>query len=144
MRLKMTCWITFAWLFTMMVLPCSSAASQEIQWHSYSAGMSRGKFEKKKVFIHFYADWCAVCKQMEQTTFKDPGVVALLNAKFIPVKVDSDKEVATATMYNVRALPDNWFIADDGGIIGNRPGYITPDQLKNLLKILMSEDGDKN
>jgi len=144
MRLKMVRWITFVWLFLMLVLPCSSAVSQEIQWHSYSAGMSRGKFEKKKVFIHFYADWCAACKEMEKNTFKDPEVIASLNQNFIPIKVDADREVETSTMYRVKALPDNWFIAEDGELIGHRPGYITPDQLKNILKILMSESGDKN
>ncbi len=144
MRLKIIRWIIFIWLFLMLVLPCGSAASQEIQWHSYSAGMSRGKFEKKKVFIHFYADWCAACKEMEKNTFKDPVVVASLNENFIAIKVDADREVETSTIYKVRALPDNWFIAGDGEIMGHRPGYIPPDQLKNILKIIMSESGETN
>lgn len=144
MRLKIVGRITFVCLCLIMVLPCGSAIPQEIQWHSYSAGMSRGKFEKKKMFIHFYADWCAVCRQMQKNTFKDPAVVATLNQNFIPVKVDADREVETAMIYNVRALPDNWFIAEDGEILGRRPGYIAPEELKDILNMIVSETGQTN
>ena len=51
-----------------------AAFSKEIEWQSYTDGMARGKFEKKKVFLHFYAEWCAACKTMANITFKDPGV----------------------------------------------------------------------
>jgi thiol:disulfide interchange protein len=125
----------------MMAMPCSSAVSQGIQWHSYGDGMSRGKFEKKKVFIHFYADWCPSCRQMEKNTFKDPGVIASLNENFIPIKVNTDRDQQTANIFRVRALPDNWFIAEDGEIIGHRLGYIPPDRFSTLLKLMMDETG---
>lgn len=41
----------------------------------------------KPVMLDFYADWCSDCKTMEQTTFKDPAVVAAL-ANFTLLKVD--------------------------------------------------------
>ncbi len=28
-----------------------------IQWQSFKDGMARGKSEKKRIFINFYADW---------------------------------------------------------------------------------------
>jgi len=135
------------WVFVLLLclsvgVPSGVAVSQEIQWHSFNAGMARGKFEKKKVFIHFYADWCAACKAMQNSTFKDPVVIAALNENFIPVKVDADREVQTASMFRVKGLPDNWFIAEDGEIIGHRPGYIAPDQLKNLLTLLQNQKTD--
>ena len=135
--------VTFALLCLIVIIPSGSAASREIQWHSYKDGMARGKFEKKRVFIHFYADWCAACKTMEKNTFSDPVVITAFNENFIPIKVDADREIETTTMFRVKALPDNWFVAEDGEIIGHRPGYIPPDQLKNILKLIMSESGGK-
>ena len=129
-------------LILVTVIPAGFAESQEIQWHTYNDGMARGKFENKKVFIHFFAEWCAACKTMEKNTFSDPDVVAALNDDFIPVKVNADREVTTASMYRVQALPDNWFIAANGEIIGNRPGYIPPDQLKNILNLILSQGGE--
>lgn len=142
MKLGVIRWVFVLLLCLSVGIPSGVAVSQEIQWHSYNAGMARGKFEKKKVFIHFYANWCAVCKVMENSTFKDPVVIASLNENFIPIKVDADREVQTASLFRVKGLPDNWFIAEDGEIIGHRPGYIPPDQLKNILTLIQNQETD--
>ena len=118
----------------------NAAFSKEIEWQSFTDGMARGKFENKKVFLHFYAEWCAACKVMEEKTFKDPGVIASLNANFIPIKVDVDREKQTSAMFKVQLLPDTFFLAANSDIIGHRPGYISPEQLKVILKMLMDED----
>lgn len=142
MKLSVIRWFIFALLCLSFGLPSGALASQKIQWHSYNAGMARGKFEKKKVFIYFYADWCAVCKVMENSTFKDPVVIASLNENFIPIKIDTDREVETTNMYRIKGVPDNWFIAEDGEVIGHRPGYISSDQLKNILKLILNGPGE--
>jgi len=116
-----------------------AAFSKEIEWQSYTDGMARGKFEKKKVFLHFYAVWCAVCKTMADNTFKDPGVIASLNKDFISIRVDVDRQAETSALYKVRALPDTWFIAEDTDIIGHQLGYIPPQQLKKILKSLLDD-----
>ena len=120
-----------------------TAFSNDIQWQSFSGGMARGKSENKKVFLHFYAEWCASCKVMEDKTFKDAGVIAALNSNFIPIKVDVDRESQTSDIFRVRLLPDTWFIAEDNEIVGHRPGYISPEQLKVILKMLMDEDAEQ-
>jgi len=44
---------------------------------------------------------------MENKTFKDATVIAYRNEKFIPIKVNADREPKTSQMFRVRALPDN-------------------------------------
>lgn len=127
-----------------VLLTASAAAGQQapgksIEWHNYKDGMARGKFEKKKVFLHFYADWCVYCKEMAKTTFADPAVIDALNQNFIPVRVNTDLDPDTAALYGVNPLPDTWFIDENGGPIGNRPGFISADQMKVLLKLVQSE-----
>ncbi len=115
-----------------------STAADRIDWHSYDAGMSRSKFEKKKVFLYFYAEWCAYCRDMDVKTFKDPAVIGVLNRNFIPIRVDSDREQAAAALFRVKGLPDSWFLAEGGDIIGHRPGFIPADQLMKILDIVLS------
>ena len=98
-----------------------NAYSKGIRWQSYADGMARSKSENKKMFVHFYADWCSTCKIMEKKTFKDPGVIAALNKNYIPVKVNVDKSKKIADIFKIRLLPDTWFIAKNNEVIGHRP-----------------------
>ena len=142
MKLKTFGLIILLLLFSVFIFINASAAptqTKEIEWHSYDDGMARGKFEKKKVFLHFTAAWCYYCGVMDDETFKDPAIIASLNENFIPIKVDFDKETKTSAFYRVRGLPDTIFIAEDGQIIGRRPGYIPPDILKRILKSILKE-----
>jgi thioredoxin-related protein len=130
--------IILALFFFLLIFIEGSASSNEIQWHSYEEGMARAKFEKKKIFLHFTADWCFYCGVMENEAFKDPGIISVLNENFVPIKVDFDKESGTANFYRVQGLPDTIFIAEDGQVIGRRPGYIPSAQLKLILNLVLS------
>lgn len=126
-------------VFLFINVSASSTRLKEIQWHSYDDGMARSKFEKKRVFLHFTAEWCYYCGVMEKETFNDPAIISSLNENFIPIKVDYDKETKTSDYYSVRGLPDTIFIAENGQIIGRRPGYIPPEVLKRILKSILKE-----
>ena len=124
-------------VFIFMNVSASSPLVEEIQWHSYNDGMARSKFEKKKVFLHFTAEWCNYCGVMERETFNDPAVISSLNENFISIKVDFDREKKTSDFYHVIGLPDTIFIAENGQIIGRRPGYIPPEAFKRILKSIL-------
>ena len=119
------------------------AAADKIDWHTYESGMARSKFEKKKVFLHFYADWCKYCVEMERKTFTDPAVIAALNRNFIPIRVDSERETAAAALFRVKGLPDLWFLAESGEVIGHRPGFLPPDQLMKILTAITTSNPGK-
>jgi len=114
------------------------AAADKIDWHGYESGLARSKFEKKKAFLYFHAEWCAYCAEMDSKTFKDPAVIAALNRNFIPIRVDSERETAAAALFRVKGLPDLWFLAESGEVIGHRPGFIPADQLMKILNVVMT------
>jgi thioredoxin-related protein len=117
-----------------ILLAGAAPASEVINWRSYEEGMVVSKVEKKKVFLHFYADWCGFCRKMAQDTFQDSSVVAFLNKNFIPIRVNTDKEQQTAANYGVAGLPFNVFLTDRGEIILSIPGYIPADTMLLMLK----------
>ena len=138
------------WLFTIVALalmatPFLSDATQSaqsgggIQWMSYDEGLERGEAENKKVFLVFNADWCSYCQQMEKETFQNPTVITYVNRNFVPISVNTDKQQRIASKYNVRGLPNTWFISENGEKIGNRPGYIPADEMLSILKYIGSD-----
>lgn len=118
----------------------SAAYAKEIDWQSFAKGITRSKSENKKIFVHFYADWCGACRLMENNTFKDPNIIGYLNKNFISIKVNTDREQQISAMFRIQVLPDNWFITEKGNPIGHQPGYITSEQLKMILKTVMEQD----
>ena len=51
---------------------------------------ARAAAEGKLLLLYFTATWCAPCRQMEATTWRDPTVLAHLRDRAIVVKCDSD------------------------------------------------------
>ncbi len=49
--------LTFLSLGILILLTPLFSSAAGIQWLPYKDGMAKGKSEKKKIFINFYADW---------------------------------------------------------------------------------------
>jgi len=114
-----------------------------IKWYSYDEGMALGKRQGKKIFLYFWAEWCAFCKKMERETFNKSLVASNLNKNFISIKVNSEKERKTSSLYNVRGFPTSWFLTENGEIISSLPGYIPPDMFLYILKFIHSDSYKK-
>ena len=108
-------------------------ASDSIKWYAYEEGKVLAKIEKKKVFLHFYADWCGFCLKMAKEAFQDTAVVSDLNNNFIAIRVDFDKEPDTAQKYGVMGLPSSWFLTAMGQPLLSIPGYISTEALLKMI-----------
>ena len=111
-----------------------ASAADSIKWRSYEEGMALSKVEKKKVFLHFYADWCGFCSKMANTTFKDSTLINYLNDNYMPIMVNTDREPQTAGSYGVSGLPTTVFLTEMGEPIFSVPGYIPTYTLMSMLK----------
>ena len=142
MKSKYLCFVLLITMYLTVWFFNIAYASDSIKWYSYEEGKVLAKIEKKKVFLHFYADWCGFCLKMAKETFRDSAVVSYLNENFIAVRVDFDRQPATAEKYGVRGLPSNWFLTEMGQPIVSIPGYIPPDAMLSLLKEVNGINGD--
>jgi thioredoxin-related protein len=116
------------------ILPGIGAAAEAVRWHNYDEGLALGKQQKKKILVHFYADWCGYCRKMAHETFEASEVVSYVNKHFVPVRVDIDKEKETAAGFGIRGVPATWFLTEAAKRIGNVPGLVPPDRFLSLLK----------
>lgn len=105
-----------------------------IHWYNYKQGMSLAKKENKRVYLHFYTDWCSYCKEMEQKTFRNRSVINLLNKDFVAIRVNTNKNAKVAGKYNIRPVPDNWFLSASGKKLRNFLGYYEADQFVTVLR----------
>lgn len=48
--------------------------------------------EKRLIAVFLHTSWCQFCKNMENTTFKNPEVIQLLNDQFYFIAFDAEKK----------------------------------------------------
>jgi thiol:disulfide interchange protein DsbD len=98
-----------------------------IQWLPYSdSTLGRAFQEGKPVFIDFYADWCAPCKELDERTYSAREVI-VRSKEFLMVKVDLTSSAdPNAEMlrqkYQVRGVPTLLFLGPDGQEISGLRG----------------------
>ena len=66
------------------------AQDAAIGWLSFEQLEDSLDIRPKKVFIDFYADWCAYCKKMDQAAFRDPKIISVLNREYYAVRMNAE------------------------------------------------------
>ena len=77
-----------------------------IQWREWSDdALLAGRRESKPLLLTLGATWCHWCHVMDETSYSDSQVIALVNANFIPVRVDVDLRPDISRRYNQGGYP---------------------------------------
>jgi hypothetical protein len=85
------------------------------------------------ILLYITAPWCHWCHVMEGESFTDPDVIQLVNAEFIPIKVDSDRRPDVNRHYNQGGWPTTAFLTPDGALLTGTT-YLDTQQLKDILE----------
>ena len=116
--------------------PAISAAPFE--WAGWNANLfARATSEKRFVILDLEAVWCHWCHVMEQTTYADPKIAALIGAKYIPVRVDQDANPDLASRYGDWGWPATIIFAPDGTELAKMRGYVEPERMVALLQAVI-------
>lgn len=96
----------------------------------------KAKNEQKGYFIDFSAEWCAPCKMMDKTTFRDYNVVKYSHENFYAVQLDmSDFDaIEMQAMYSIASLPTILFFDFNGNLVGRTTGLQTGTLFLQKLK----------
>ncbi len=122
-----------------------SADTEKVLAEIFSSGPIEAAFKKaeaskKLVFVDFYAVWCGPCKMLDQTTFPDPAVAALLKDKMVSLRYDAEKETALAEKYGIESYPTLLVLNPDGSIVDRINGFLPPDQFLELMTGILKGD----
>jgi uncharacterized protein YyaL (SSP411 family) len=81
---------------------------------------------------------------MEQTTYADPKVVALLKSKYLPVRVDQDANPDLSSRYGDWGWPATIIFASDSNEIVKWRGYLPPERMAALLRAVIEDPSPGN
>jgi len=117
-----------------------------VPWHSYSDELlATARREGKPVIIDFSAAWCTPCRRLDEETFHNPEVVALMTAQITAIKVDLTRSGDPTSgrllqQYAIKGVPTIVFLGPDGG---EKPGlrlvdYIPPEAFLARIKQVLA------
>jgi uncharacterized protein YyaL (SSP411 family) len=97
----------------------STAKASEIQWVAWGAhAFDRAKTEDKLILLDLTAIWCHACHVMDETTYVNSQVVVrLLNASFVPVRVETDQRPDIEARYKHGGWPTTSILLPSGEIL---------------------------
>lgn len=108
-----------------------------IQWLEWEEeAFEKARLENKPVLLDIHGVWCHWCHQMDKS-YEDDLVIELVNEKFVPIKVDTDKRPDINERYNQGGWPTTAFLTPDGMIIAGTT-YLPPGQLAIMLEQVSS------
>lgn len=119
-----------------MITSLSAFSSTKFIESNFEEARNRAQREGKMLLLDFYASWCAPCRFMETTTFKDEQVSEILNEKFIPLKINIDDfdGYALKEHFGVKVLPTFLIFSSDGKVIERVEETLSPTKMTNILE----------
>jgi hypothetical protein len=84
------------------------------------------------ILLSISAVWCHWCHVMDETSYANPKVAALINADFIPIRVDTDQRPDINSRYNMGGWPTTAFLTPEGEVLAGAT-YVPPEEFKRLL-----------
>ncbi len=88
--------------------------------------------QDKPVALFLGAFWCGYCQRMDQEAFSDRENIALLNAYFIPLRIENARRPDIDARYNLNGWPTLAFFAPSGRLLA-AANYLGVDDFKECL-----------
>jgi uncharacterized protein YyaL (SSP411 family) len=100
---------------------------------------ARARAEGRLVLLDAAAEWCHWCHVMDRTTYAAPAVRRLVADRFIPVKVDVDREADVGERYSEWGWPATILFTPGLDEMRRLRGYVPPDRFAAILRSAVAE-----
>lgn len=120
-------------LFIALTL-CSFSQGQNINWLTdFEAAKRKAARENKLILLHFTADWCGGCRQIEQFVFSNISVSGAIESQVVPVKIDVDLHPDLVAQYNVKGIPFDVTTDPNGAVVMQRRSPASRDDYLSMV-----------
>ncbi|HRA53031.1 MAG TPA: DUF255 domain-containing protein [Thermoflexales bacterium] len=113
-----------------------------VNWREWDeSAFLDARAQGKPILMGISAVWCHWCHVMDRGeaghpvhtgVYNNPEIAALINARFIPIRVDNDLRPDINARYNQGGWPTTCFLTPDGQVIYGGT-YFSPGQMRSLL-----------
>lgn len=121
-----------------LLTPLIVLASPE--WLTWKQALAKASATNKIIMVEITSANCHYCREMDETTFRDPNVLKALNDDFVLVRYDLAKEEAPAE-FRSRGTPTFFFLLPSGKKV--MPPIFGAWNSKDFLSILAAAKGRK-
>jgi hypothetical protein len=128
---RIAAWSIGVWMLVLV----NPLDAQEIQWRTdYNTARREATEKNRPLVMDFGTSHCCWCQKLDAVTFRDPGVVAQVNAAFIPVKIDAEREARLTQGLHLQGFPTVVFASPDGKILGIHEGFVDAAEFRQQLQ----------
>jgi thioredoxin-like negative regulator of GroEL len=111
------------------------AAAQEVRWrYDYNAARREAQEKALPLLLEFATEQCFWCRKLEDNTLRDPAVLAVMNERFIPLKIDAQRSPYLVEVLHIQSFPTVVLAAPDGKIVGTLEGFMEPTRFQDHLQ----------
>ena len=104
-----------------------------IKWREWGEpAFHEAQQHDKPVAVFLMAFWCGYCQRMDETSLSNDEVIALLNAFFIPIRVEESQRPDVDLRYNQNGWPTIAFLTPSGEPLVS-VNYTAPEPFITLL-----------
>ncbi len=113
----------------------AAGSAEEVQWrHDYNSARKEAEEKHRPLMIDFGTENCFWCKRLDALTFHEPAVAAAINEKFIPLKIDADREPTLTSSLGIQSYPTVVLASPDGKILGTVVGFKEAAEFQGILQ----------
>jgi uncharacterized protein YyaL (SSP411 family) len=112
--------------------PRHHRADQITWWEWGEEAFQAARQQDKLVAVFLTAFWCGYCQRLDETTLSNDEVIALLNAFFIPIRVEESQRPDVDLRYNQNGWPTIAFLTPAGEHLLS-VNYTAPEPFIQLL-----------
>lgn len=134
-------WVVLLVFLAFVVIVFITEREDMISWvEDYEAGMELAKQQNKPVLLAFYKLNTRFSTDTWENTYNDPKVIEYVEANFIPILIDVDKQPEIAERYKVDYYPTHYIKRPDSNeLFGPMLGYDPPALFISKLKDLFGK-----
>jgi uncharacterized protein YyaL (SSP411 family) len=93
-----------------------------IEWQDWTEEtFARARDEDKLLFLLVCAYWCGSCQRLDETSFSDGDLIALLNERYIPVRVEESQRPEIDVRYTQDGWPSISILTPEGDHLFSLP-----------------------